>query len=52
MILFDLEGFLEDLNLKINNFLDQYTSNPVFWVVTAILIFIIGCWAIKYLNKK
>ena len=52
MILFDLKDFLEDLGDQLNNSISKYTSEPAFWVITAIIIFLIGCWAIRYFGRK
>lgn len=52
MILFDLKDFLNDLGDKINNFLDKYTNEPAFWVITAMILFLVCCWAIRYFSRK
>ncbi len=52
MLLFNLKDFLEDLTKEINNVLEKYTQEPAFWVILAILLFLICCWAIKYFNRK
>lgn len=52
MILFDLSEFLNNLNEKLNNFVSNYNDNPIFWVITALIIFLIGCWAIRYFGRK
>lgn len=52
LILFDLEKFLNDSGDQINDFLSKYTSEPAFWVITAIILFLIGCWAIRYFGRK
>lgn len=52
LLLFNLKGFLNDLGDKINDFLSKYTSEPAFWVILAIVLFLIGCWAIRYFGKE
>ena len=48
----DLKDTLDDLTIKINDFLSSYTSEPVFWVVLTIILLLIGCWGIRYFGKK
>lgn len=48
----DLKDTLDDLTIKINDFLSSYTSEPVFWVVLAIILLLIGCWGIRYFGRK
>ncbi len=52
LIQFNLSDFLDDLNTKLNYFINKYTSSPIFLIVTAAVLFIIGCWAIRYLGRK
>ena len=52
MQILDLKDTLDDLTVKINDFLSSYTSNPVFWVVLAIILLLIGCWSIRYFGKE
>lgn len=52
MFILNLKSFLEDMGEKINDLLGNYTSSPIFWVVTALVIFIICYWAINYFGKK
>lgn len=48
----NLKDKLDDLTIKINKFLSVYTSDPIFWVALVIILLLIGCWGIRYLNKK
>lgn len=52
MQLLNLKSTLDELTDKINNFLSPYTQSPVFWVVLAIILLLIGVWAIGYFGKK
>lgn len=52
MMVLDLIDTLNNLGEQINNFLSKYTSEPIFWIVLAIVLFLIGCWAIKYFGGK
>ena len=52
MYLFNLKETLNNLNEKLNNFISGYTSSPIFWIITAIILFLIGCFAINYFNRK
>ena len=52
MQILNLSDTLEDLTEEINNFLTPYTKEPAFWVILAIILFLIGCWAIRYFGRK
>ena len=52
MLVLSIKSFLEDLGDKIYDLVGNYSSSPVFWVVTALLLFLICCWAINYFGKK
>lgn len=52
MQILSLKDTLDDLTVKINDFLSPYTSDPIFWVALAIILLIIGCWGIRYFGKK
>ena len=52
MQLLDLKSTLNEFTNKINDFLSPYTSEPVFWVVLAIVLLLICCWGIRYFGKK
>ncbi len=52
MILFNLGESLSRLGDKITAFLDKNGSNPIFWSITVLVLFIFAYWAIQYLNKK
>ena len=52
MQILSLKDTLDELTVKINNFLEPYASNPIFWVTLAIILLIIGCWGLKYFGKK
>lgn len=52
MQLLDLKSTLNELTDKINNFLAPYTKEPTFWVILAIALLIIVCWAIRYFGEK
>ncbi len=52
MQILNLKSTLEDLTKQINDFLAPYTKEPAFWVILAIILFLIGCWAIKYFGRK
>ena len=41
LLLFNLKDFLNDLGDKTNDILSKYTSEPAFWVITTIIIFLI-----------
>ena len=48
----NLKDTLDDLTVKINDFLSPYTSEPLFCVALAIILLLIGCWGIRYFGKK
>ena len=52
MQILNLSDTLEDLTEEIKNFLTPYTKEPAFWVILAIILFLIGCWAIRYFGRK
>ncbi len=52
MQILNLQDTLNDLTKKINNFLSPYTKEPAFWVIVAIILLLIGCWAIRYFGRK
>ena len=52
MILFNFKEFLENTNDKLNNLISRYNSEPAFWVIIAIVIFLIGYFAIRYFGRK
>lgn len=52
MFILNIKSFLEDIGEKINDLLGNYTSSPAFWIITALAIFIICYWAIKYIGNK
>lgn len=52
MQILNIKDTLDDITVKINDFLSSYTSSPIFFVVLAIVLLIIGCWGISYFGKK
>jgi len=52
MYILNLSDTLEDLTKKINDFLAPFTKEPAFWVILAIVLFLIGCWGIRYFGRK
>ncbi len=52
LYILSFSSMLEDWNEKINEVLDKYSTQPWFWVSVVAVLFIIGVWAIAYLNKK
>ena len=52
MQILNLKDTLDDLTVKINDFLSKYISDPVFLVALAIILLLIGCWGIRYFGKK
>ncbi len=52
MQILNLSDTLEDLTEKINDFLAPFTKEPAFWVILAIILLLIGCWAIRYFGRK
>ena len=52
MQILSLRDTLNDLTKEINNFLSPYIKEPAFWVILAIILLLIGCWAIRYFGRK
>ncbi len=52
MQILSLRDTLEDLTRQINDFLSPYTKEPAFWVILAVILLLIGCWAIRYFGRK
>ena len=51
-ILFNLNTFLHDLNIKINNFISNYTNEPLFWIAISGGLFVITYLWLKQSGKK
>lgn len=51
MILSKFTEFLNNISNGANKILDKYGNNQFFWIALAFILFIIGCWTIRYLNK-
>ena len=47
-----LKETLSDWNEKIYSFTGAYMDNVAFAAALVIVVFIFGCWAISYFNKK
>ena len=52
MQLLNLRNTLNEFTKKINDLLSPYTSEPAFWVILAIVLLLICCWAIRYFGEK
>ena len=52
MLVLSIKSFLEDLGDKIYDLVENYSSSPIFFFVSALLLFLICCWAINYFGKK
>ena len=52
VFLLSFSSLLKDWNEKIGEFLNKYSTQPWFWVTVVAILFVIGVWAIGYLNKK
>ncbi len=52
VFLLDFSETLENINNRVQAFLDKYYENPLFWVILCLLIFGLAAWAIGYFNKK
>lgn len=52
MILFALPEFFTKFATRINNFINRYSSNPIFWVILLIALLAITYSAITSLSNK
>ena len=52
MVLFTVPDFLTKFATRINNFINRYSSNPIFWVVLLIGLLAVTYSAITALSKK
>lgn len=52
MQLLNLKNTLNEFTKQINDLLGPYTEEPAFWIILAIVLLLICCWAIRYFGEK